>query len=120
MMANTADAVGAKATDRVLAIVPMFHVNAWGLPYAVPMLGAAMLMPGFRLDAPSVLQLMNEERATVAVGVPTVWLNLLNHLRETGARLTTLKRVVIGGSAMPRAMLQDLPIWASVPRKVGA
>jgi fatty-acyl-CoA synthase len=106
MMANTADGVGSKATDRVLTVVPMFHVNAWGLPYAVPMLGAAMLMPGFKLDAPSVLQLMNEERATIAVGVPTVWLNLLNHLRDTGARLTTLKRVVIGGSAMPRTMMQ--------------
>jgi acyl-CoA synthetase (AMP-forming)/AMP-acid ligase II len=106
MMANAADAVGAKATDRVLAVVPMFHVNAWGLPYAVPMVGAAMLMPGFKMDAPSVLQLMNEERATIAVGVPTVWLNLLNHLRDTGAKLTTLKRVVIGGSAMPRSMMQ--------------
>ena len=106
MMANTGDTVGARATDRVLAVVPMFHVNAWGLPYTCPMVGAAMLMPGNRLDAPSLLQLMNDERATIAVGVPTVWLNLLNHLRDTGERLKTLKRVVIGGSAMPRAMMQ--------------
>jgi fatty-acyl-CoA synthase len=106
MMANAADMLEAKATDRVLAVVPMFHVNAWGLPYAAPMVGAAMLMPGAKLDAPSLLELMNEERATIAVGVPTVWMNLLNHLRDTGERPVTLKRIVIGGSAMPRAMMQ--------------
>jgi 3-(methylthio)propionyl---CoA ligase len=106
MAASTADGVGLKATDRALLVVPMFHVNAWGLPYSAPMVGAAMLMPGLQLDAPSLLQLMNDERATIAVGVPTVWLNLLNHLRDTGAKLATLKRVVIGGSAMPRTMMQ--------------
>ncbi|HEX4028069.1 MAG TPA: long-chain fatty acid--CoA ligase [Rhizomicrobium sp.] len=106
MAINAADVVGLKATDRALAIVPMFHVNAWGLPYAAPIAGAALLMPGIHLDAPSLLALMNEERATVAVGVPTIWLNLLNHLRDTGAKPATLKRIVIGGAAMPRAMMQ--------------
>jgi acyl-CoA synthetase (AMP-forming)/AMP-acid ligase II len=108
MMINAADMNGLKATDRVLAIVPMFHVNGWGLPYSAPMVGAALLMPGFQLDAPSLLHLMNEERATNSVGVPTIWLNLLNHMRDTGQRPTTLKRVVIGGSAMPRAIMQAL------------
>ena len=84
MVINAADVVGLRATERALAIVPMFHVNAWGLPYAAPMVGAALLMPGSQLDAPSLLALMNEERATIAVGVPTVWLNLLNYLRDTG------------------------------------
>ncbi|HEY2009596.1 MAG TPA: long-chain fatty acid--CoA ligase [Rhizomicrobium sp.] len=106
MMINSADVVGLKATDRALAIVPMFHVNAWGLPYAAPMVGASLLMPGFGMDAPSLLALMNEERATVSIGVPTVWMNLLNHLRDTGQRPATLKRIVIGGSAMPRAMME--------------
>ena len=106
MAINAADVVGLKATDRALAIVPMFHVNAWGLPYAAPIAGAALLMPGIHLDAPSLLALMNEERATVAVGVPTIWLNLLAHLRDTGAKPATLKRIIIGGAAMPRAMMQ--------------
>jgi len=99
------DVMGLRATDRVAAIVPMFHVNAWGLPYMAPMTGAALLMPGAQLDPASLLALMNTERATFAVGVPTIWLNLLNHLRDTGGRLETLKRIFIGGAAMPRALL---------------
>jgi fatty-acyl-CoA synthase len=106
MMCNSADMMGARATDRVLAVVPMFHVNAWGLPYSAPMAGASLLMPGCHLDAPSLLSLMNQERATMSAGVPTVWLNLLNHLRETGQKPLTLKRIVIGGAAMPRAMME--------------
>jgi len=106
MMANAADVLGARATDRALAIVPMFHVNAWGLPYSAPMAGTSLLMPGRHLDAPSLLSFMNQERATISAGVPTVWLNLLNHLRDTGQKPLTLKRVIIGGSAMPRAMME--------------
>ena len=106
MVNNCADVVGLRATDRVLAIVPMFHVNAWGLPYIAPMAGAALLMPGARLDPVSLLSLLNEERATIAVGVPTIWLNLLNHLRDTGRKPATLRRIMIGGSAMPRALME--------------
>jgi len=106
MTTNAADVLGLRATDRVLGVVPMFHVNAWGLPYVAPMVGAAILMPGIKLDAPSLLALMDEERATIAVGVPTIWLNLLNHLRDTGRKPATLRRIVIGGAAMPRAMMQ--------------
>ncbi|HYS46140.1 MAG TPA: long-chain fatty acid--CoA ligase, partial [Rhizomicrobium sp.] len=105
MVTNFADALGLRATDRVAAIVPMFHVNAWGLPYMAPMTGAALLLPGAQLDPASLLDLMNTERATLAVGVPTIWLNLLNHLRDTGKKLETLKRIVIGGAAMPRALM---------------
>ena len=103
---NMADVVGLKATDRALAIVPMFHVNAWGIPYAAPMVGASLLMPGMGLDAPSLLSLMNEERATMSAGVPTVWMNLLSHLRGTGQRPATIRRIMIGGSAMPRALME--------------
>jgi len=105
MVSNFADVTGLRATDRVLAIVPMFHVNAWGLPYMAPMTGASLLMPGSQLDPVSLLNLMDQERATYSVGVPTVWLNLLNHLRETGKQPQTLKRIMIGGAAMPRALM---------------
>ena len=105
MTSNFADAIGLRATDRVMAIVPMFHVNAWGLPYMAPMTGASLLMPGSQLDPASILDLMDRERATYAVGVPTIWLNLLNHLRETGKKPQTLKRIMIGGAAMPRALM---------------
>ena len=105
MASNFSDVMGLRATDRVLAIVPMFHVNAWGLPYMAPMTGASLLMPGAQLDPVSLLSLMDQERATFGVGVPTVWLNLLNHLRDTGKKPQTLKCIIIGGAAMPRALM---------------
>jgi 3-(methylthio)propionyl---CoA ligase len=105
MASNFTDVMGLGATDRVLAVVPMFHVNAWGLPYMAPMTGAALLMPGAGLDPVSLLDLMDRERASFAVGVPTVWLNLLNHLRDTGKKPQSLKRIMIGGAAMPRALM---------------
>ncbi|HET7084590.1 MAG TPA: long-chain fatty acid--CoA ligase [Rhizomicrobium sp.] len=105
MASNLPDALGLRATDRVLAAVPMFHVNAWGLPYMAPMTGAALLLPGAQLDPASLLELMNGEHATFAVGVPTVWLNLLNHLRAKGGKIETLKCIMMGGAAMPRALM---------------
>jgi len=105
MALNGVDAVGPRATDRIVAVVPMFHVNAWGLPYLAPMAGAALLMPGRQLDPASLLSLINGERATIAVGVPTIWLGLLGHLRDTGGRLETLRRIFVGGAAMPRALI---------------
>jgi fatty-acyl-CoA synthase len=105
MASNFPDVMGLRATDRVMAIVPMFHVNAWGLPYMAPMTGAALLMPGASLDPASLLDLMNAEGATYAIGVPTVWLNLLNHMRETATKPKTLQRIMIGGAAMPRALM---------------
>jgi len=91
----------------VLLVVPMFHVNAWGMPYAGAMSGAKLVMPGPALDGKSVYALMKEERTTLALGVPTVWLMLLQHVDAAGLdpkRDLVLKRVVIGGSAAPRAM----------------
>jgi len=99
------DGIGLRATDRVLPVVPMFHVNAWGLPYAAPMTGATLLMPGRQLDPVSVLELMNAERADIAVGVPTVWNALYAHMRATGARFSSLKRIMSGGAALPLALV---------------
>ena len=100
------DVMALCATDRVMPVVPMFHVNAWGTPYAAPMAGAALVMPGRQLDGASVLDLMDRAGVTFACGVPTVWLALLDHLRRTGARPATLRRLVVGGAACPR-MLMD-------------
>jgi acyl-CoA synthetase (AMP-forming)/AMP-acid ligase II len=94
--------------DSVLPIVPQFHVNAWGLPYAVPMVGAKMVMPGSQLDPESVCDLMNSEGVTFAGGVPTVWLALRDYVKKTGKTVPTLDRLVVGGSAVPPALFDDL------------
>ncbi len=106
MAINTADVFGLRSTDRALPVVPMFHVNAWGTPYAAPAVGASLIMPGRHLDGPSLTKLMNDERVTMSAGVPTVWLGLLHHLRGSGERLNTVRRLVIGGSACPRLLLE--------------
>jgi fatty-acyl-CoA synthase len=100
------DVMGLSSHDTVLPVVPMFHVNAWGLPYACPLVGARVVMPGPRLDGASLYQQFERERVTFASGVPTIWFGLLNHLRETGRRLTSLRRVVIGGAAAPPSMVE--------------
>lgn len=107
MIMNFADVTALRAVDRVLTVVPMFHANAWCLPYAAPMAGASMIMPGRHLDPVSTLGLLNGERATITAGVPTIWLNLLAHLRETGGRIETLRRILCGGTAVPRSLMAD-------------
>jgi fatty-acyl-CoA synthase len=92
-------------TDRVLPVVPMFHVNAWGLPYACPMSGATMVMPGRNLDGPSLFDLMDAEDVTCAQGVPTVWTALLNTMRERGRKPKSLTRVLVGGAAVSETMI---------------
>ena len=102
------DAAGLSALDGILPVVPMFHVNAWGYPYAGMMVGAKLIFPGHKLSQPDVLvDLINEEGATIAGGVPTVWLPLLEYLRTSGRRLEPLNRAVIGGSACPLAMMEE-------------
>ena len=103
---NMADVIGLRASDPVLPVVPMFHVNAWGTPYSAPMVGASLIMPGRHLDGASLTKLMNDEKVTLSAGVPTVWLGLLNHLRASGERLHTIKSFVIGGSACPRLLFE--------------
>lgn len=100
------NALGLRATDRMLPVVPMFHVNAWGTPYIAAMTGAALVMPGRHLDGASLTELMNGERVTMSAGVPTVWLGLLQHLRASGARLETVERLMTGGSACPPLLIE--------------
>ncbi len=87
-----------------LPVVPMFHVNAWGIPYAAPMGGTALVMPGRGLDGPSLFELMDTEGVTCSQGVPTVWMGLIEAMRKAGRKPKDLKRVIVGGAAMPEAM----------------
>ena len=100
------DALSLSARDVILPVVPMFHVNAWGLPYSAAMTGAKLVFPGAALDGKSVHDLMESEGVTMAAGVPTVWLGLLNHMAQHGLTFSTMKRTVIGGSACPPAMIK--------------
>jgi fatty-acyl-CoA synthase len=104
MMAAQPDAMGVSSRDVVLPVVPMFHANCWGLALTAPMVGATLVMPGGKLDGASIYELLNEYRVTFTAAVPTVWLMLLQYLEASNAKLPYLKKVVIGGSACPRAM----------------
>jgi len=106
MAANTGDAFGLRSRDVVLPVVPLFHANAWALTFIGPMAGCKMVMPGARLDGASVYELLESEGVTLTAAVPTVWLMLLSYLRENQLTLTTLKKVIIGGSAVPEAILR--------------
>jgi len=101
------DALNISARDVILPVVPMFHVNAWGLPYACALAGAKLVFPGPHLDGRSLYELFERDEVTMSAGVPTVWLGLLNYMKEQKLRFSTLKRVVIGGSACPPAMLRS-------------
>jgi len=100
------DVLNLRATSRMLPVVPMFHVNAWGIPYATALAGAALVMPGRHLDGPSLAAFLNEEKVTNSAGVPTVWMGLLQHLRASGQRLETMQVIVTGGSAAPPMLIQ--------------
>jgi fatty-acyl-CoA synthase len=106
MLSLQPDAIGLSARDVVMPIVPMFHANSWGLAFSSPMAGAALVMPGAKLDGASVYELLDQFKVTLTGAVPTVWLLLLQHLEKTGSKLPYLERVVIGGSACPRAMIK--------------
>ncbi|MGO4665114.1 long-chain-fatty-acid--CoA ligase [Bosea sp. 2RAB26] len=106
MACSAPDYIGLSSRDSVLPVVPLFHANSWSLAYSAPMTGAKLVMPGAKLDGASLLELLESEGVTCTAAVPTVWLGLLQHLEATNARLSTLKRVVIGGSACPRAMTE--------------
>jgi fatty-acyl-CoA synthase len=106
MMAAMPDAMNVASRDVVLPVVPMFHANCWGLALTSPMLGAGMVMPGARLDGASIYELLDTYKVSFTAAVPTVWLMLLHDLEKTGHKLPYLNRVVIGGSACPRAVTQ--------------
>ena len=101
------DALNLSARDVVMPVVPMFHVNAWGLPYSCALAGAKLVLPGAGMDGASLYELLEKEKVTVSAGVPTIWLGLLNHLKQNGLKFTTFNRTVIGGSACPPAMIQS-------------
>jgi fatty-acyl-CoA synthase len=99
------DVMCISAKDAILPVVPMFHVNAWGIPYSSAMTGAKLVFPGPALDGKSVYELIEAEGVTFAAGVPTVWQMLLSHMKPNALKFSSLKRTVIGGSACPPAMI---------------
>jgi fatty-acyl-CoA synthase len=99
------DVMCISARDSILPVVPMFHVNAWGIPYSAAMTGAKLVFPGPALDGRSIYELIEAEKVTFAAGVPTVWQMLLSHMKPNGLNFSSLKRTVIGGSACPPAMI---------------
>ncbi len=100
------DALNTGTSDVILPVVPMFHANAWGLAFAAPAVGAKIVMPGARMDGEAIYELLDSEKVTMTAAVPTVWLMLMQYLEQTGKLLPHLKRVVIGGSAVPEKILR--------------
>jgi len=106
MAAALPDALNCSARDTILPVVPMFHVNAWSLPYVACMVGAKMVFPGAGLDGKSLYELFESEKVTLSAGVPTVWQGLLAYVEANGLKFSTMNRSVIGGSACPPAMIR--------------
>lgn len=108
------DVIGGGSNDTILGVVPMFHVSAWGLVYSGAMVGAKLVMPGPGLDGATLSRVINQEGVTLMAGVPTVWLGIYNHLKQTGGSIPTVKKALVGGSALPESLLrayeQDLGI----------
>jgi len=102
------DAMGCSARDTILPVVPMFHVNAWGIPYSAALVGCKLVMPGPHLDGKSLFELFENEGVTFSAGVPTVWLGLITYMKQNQLKFSSFKRTVIGGSACPPAMMKTL------------
>ncbi|HEY4002489.1 MAG TPA: long-chain fatty acid--CoA ligase, partial [Candidatus Xenobia bacterium] len=103
------DSVGMRESDTVLPVVPMFHANCWGMPYACGMAGARMVLPHRQMgDAPTVLKLAADERATVMAGVPTIWMSAVELLEKSGQVLSDVRSVLCGGSAIPRRLMERM------------
>jgi fatty-acyl-CoA synthase len=109
-----ADVMGITAQDTVLPVVPMFHANAWGMPFAAPAVGARLVLPGRQSDGASLARLIMSEGVTVAAGVPTVWLGLVEHLEAEGGEVPSLRRILVGGAPMPPALMER------IERRLGA
>jgi fatty-acyl-CoA synthase len=105
LVLTTPSVVPLSTHDTVLPVVPMFHINAWCIPYGAPMAGAKLVLPGPKLDGASLYELMESERVTVSAGVPTIWLALLQHVEANQLRFSTMRRTAVGGSAMPQALI---------------
>ena len=106
LVGNSADVMGLRSVDSLLPVVPLFHANAWGLAFGAPAVGAKIVNPGPNMDGESIYQLLTEEKVTFTAAVPTVWLMLMQHLETNKLDLPDLETVVIGGSAVPRVMLE--------------
>ncbi|QJQ05036.1 fatty-acid--CoA ligase [Undibacterium piscinae] len=102
------DALNVSARDSVLPVVPMFHVNAWGLPYSAPLSGAKLVFPGPHMDGKSLYELFEQEKVTFSAGVPTIWLGLLTYVAQNNLTFSSFRRTVIGGSACPPSMMKTL------------
>lgn len=102
---NQPDGLAIAAQDTVMPVVPMFHVNAWGVPYIAAISGCKLVLPGPGMDGASLVKLIDGEAVTLALGVPTIWLGLLGALKESGSKAPSLKRTVVGGSALPPSMI---------------
>ena len=109
-----ADTMAVTGRDSVLAVVPMFHANAWGLPFATPAAGAKLVLPGRHIDGASLAMLINCEAVTIAVGIATVWLDLVEYLDRTGEEVPTLERIIVGGAPLPPALMER------IERRLGA
>ncbi|MGK2926551.1 MAG: long-chain-fatty-acid--CoA ligase [Lysobacterales bacterium] len=107
---NQPDVFGLRSEDVIMAIVPMFHANAWALTFAVPAAGAKMVLPGAGMDGASIYELLDSERVTSTAAVPTVWLGLLQYLEKTGKQLPWLQKVVVGGAACPPMMIRKFEL----------
>ena len=106
MISVTKASVGMEEKDTLMAVVPMFHVNAWNIPYSAPMVGTKLVLPGrFMADGASLATLMQDEGVTIASGVPTIWLALLEYLRKENVKLNTVQRLISGGAALPESMM---------------
>jgi fatty-acyl-CoA synthase len=106
MASTSKDALGVSCGEGVMPVVPMFHVNAWGIPYSATMAGANLVLPGGQLDGASLYELIEGEKVHLSLGVPTVWLGLLQYCDKAGVRMNAMKRTVIGGSACPESMIR--------------
>ena len=106
MVAITPDAFNLSVQDTIMPVVPFFHANGWTIAFSAPMAGARLVLPGMKLDGVSIYELLEGERVTMTAAVPTIWLMLLTHMEANNLKLSTLRRVLIGGSACPRAMIE--------------
>lgn len=113
------DVVGACSTDTVLAVVPMFHISAWGLVYSSAMMGSKLVMPGPHLDGKNLTDMIRQEEVTLMAGVPTVWMGILNHVREIGGGLPSVNMALVGGSALPETLLRAFKDELDIPMQQG-
>jgi len=107
MASSVPNGLGLSGNDSILLVVPQFHVNGWGVSYAAPMNGCKLVLPGPAMDGESIHQLLEQEKCTLSLAVPTIWMMLTSFLKESGKSLPHMQRVVIGGSAVPEAMIRS-------------